>query len=111
MFSFGHFLADFLAEVDVRDALLHHEVDGADCLLDVSRRCSEEVPDSRDSIRLLRLFDIGDVVHERLYLQVLVITRVVHPFVALVRQVGTQRLVVLYLKRSTKNMKVLTFYI
>ena len=67
-------LANFSPEVDVSHALLHQKVDGIDCFLDVVWLGTEQVADSWDTIALLRLLDVLEIIHQISFLNFTLIT-------------------------------------
>ena len=72
-FSLLHLLSDVLSEVDVRDSLLHHEVDRVDRVLDVFWLRAEKVTNYWYSIALLSLLDVLEVVHKTCDLHLMLI--------------------------------------
>ena len=60
----AEFSTDLSSEIDVTHPLLHHEIDRGDRLLDVFWLCAEEVTNRWNSIALLSLSDVLQVVHE-----------------------------------------------
>jgi hypothetical protein len=69
----GELGSDVLTEVDVRDPLLHHEVQRLDCILDVLRGATEEVAYGGHAVALLTLADVVLVILELLYAQRLLV--------------------------------------
>ena len=61
--SLLHLGAHLLAEVDVANSLLHHEIDRVDRVLDVVRLCAEKIANGWHTVALLRLPNVLQVVH------------------------------------------------
>ena len=65
-----------MPEVDITYSLLHHEVDRVDSVLDVLRLGSEEIANGWDTVALLCLSDIFQIVHKSRHMHLLVIVSI-----------------------------------